>query len=132
MWPPTRASQRHGGVDIVISKVAARISPAVPQAEQVARFVDTNNHGTYRVLKAFMPLVRDGGRLLVVASAFGTLRNLPPHLHGHFDVARATPEEIEGVMDEYARLVETGQDGRYGWPEWMNVPSTIGQVAAIA
>jgi carbonyl reductase 1 len=42
--------------------------------------VETNNFGTTRILRAFEPILRPGGRLLVVASAFGSLRHLPTHL----------------------------------------------------
>ena len=56
---------RHGGIDIVIQNAAARITKDVPQAEQVARFVDTNNHGTFRVIEAFVPLLRDNARFIV-------------------------------------------------------------------
>src|SRR6185503_8877575 len=61
-------AREHGGVDVVISNAAARISPEVPASRQVAMFVDTNNHGTHRMLKAFVPLLRDGARFVVVAS----------------------------------------------------------------
>src|SRR5438128_672071 len=55
-------AQRHGGVDIVISNAAARISREVPSEQQVRTFVDTNNHGTVRMIKEFVPLLRDGAR----------------------------------------------------------------------
>lgn len=55
-----------------ISNAAARMTKAAPPASEVRTFVDTNNHGTHRVLRAFAPLSRDGGRLLVVASSFGS------------------------------------------------------------
>ncbi|MBA3554439.1 MAG: SDR family NAD(P)-dependent oxidoreductase [Gemmatimonadales bacterium] len=51
---------RHGGIDLVISNAAARIDPATPQAAQVRGFVDTNNHGTTRLMRALGPLLRDG------------------------------------------------------------------------
>jgi len=61
-------AQRHGGVDIVISNAAARISREVPSEQQVRTFVDTNNHGTIRMIRAFVPLLRNGSRFIVVAS----------------------------------------------------------------
>ncbi|MER6346271.1 SDR family NAD(P)-dependent oxidoreductase [Streptomyces sp. NPDC001595] len=123
--------ERHGGVDVVISNAAARISPGVPFAEQVDEFVDTNNHGTYRMIKAFVPLLNDGARFLVVASSFGTLRSLSPKLHDRFDEATATPESVESALDEYAALVREGRAEAAGWPEWINIPSKVGQVAAV-
>jgi carbonyl reductase 1 len=122
---------RHGGVDIVISNAAARISRERSQAEQVRVFIDTNNHGTYRMIRSFGPILRDGGRFTVVASGFGSLRNLAPQLHQRFDVATRTLEDIERAMDDYVSLVESGQAQAQGWPEWINVPSKVAQVASM-
>lgn len=122
---------RHGGVDIVISNAAARISRNLSQAEQVALFVNTNNHGTFRMIRAFGPMLRDNARLLVIASAFGSLRNLSPSLHGEFDVTTRSLEDIERLMDDYVHLVEAGQAEAHQWPEWINVPSKVAQVASI-
>jgi carbonyl reductase 1 len=121
---------RHGGVDIVICNAAARIVRDVPQSGQVRQFIDTNNHGTYRMIRAFGPLLKDQSRFLVVASSFGSLRNLPASLHAEFDVATRTLEDIERTMDEYAALVEAGRAKEREWPDWINVPSKIGQVAS--
>lgn len=122
---------RHGGVDIVISNAAARISKERPQAEQVAQFVDTNNHGTYRMIRAFSPLLRENARFVAVASGFGSLRHLPPSLHPAFDIATKSLEDIEALMDHYVHLVATGQAQAHGWPEWINIPSKVAQVASI-
>lgn len=121
----------HGGVDIVIQNAAARISPGRSNADQVAEFVDTNNHGTTRVIEAFRPLLNDGARFLVVASSFGSLRNLPHGLHGLFDTERITLGEVDEVMAEYVRLVESGRAAEAGWPDWINIPSKVAQVASL-
>lgn len=121
----------HGGVDVVLSNAAARIAKDVPQRDQVEAFVDTNNHGTYRVLKAFTPLLKEGARLVVVASSFGSLRHLDPALHGNFNVDVMSLEDVERVMDKYASVVESGEAEAQGWPEWINIPSKIGQVASV-
>ena len=121
----------HGGVDIVISNAAARISPDQPQDKQVAHFVNTNNHGTFRMIRAFGSMLNDNARFLVVASGFGSLRNLSPALHSQFDITTRSLEEIEQVMDHYVQLVEAGQDKAHSWPEWINIPSKVAQVASV-
>jgi len=121
---------QHGGVDIVISNAAARISRDVAQSEQVETFVNTNNHGTFRMIGAFGPMLRDNARFLVVASAFGTLRNLSPNLHEKFDVTTRSLEDIERLMDDYVHLVEAGQAEEHHWTEWINTPSKVAQVAS--
>lgn len=123
-------SSRHDGIDVVISNAAARIAKDVSAASQVEEFINTNNHGTYRMLNAFIPMLRQHGRFVVVASSFGTLRNLPVQLHDRFDVGAASLDDIESVMNDYVSAVQDGTSASLGWPEWINIPSKIGQVAS--
>lgn len=123
--------EQHGGIDVLISNAAARIVPHIPSSEQITDFVNTNNHGTVRILRAFAPLLNDGSRLLIVASAFGSLRHLPVHLHHYFPDATMSLQDVETVMDAYAQAVREGTAKREGWPDWINIPSKIGQVAAM-
>lgn len=122
---------RHGGVDVVISNAAQRISKDVPAPDQVATFVNTNNHGTRRMIGAFVPLLRDNARFIVVASSFGSLRNLDARLHPKFDGLDLTLDAVEQAMDEYVEAVRSGGAAAAGWPDWINIPSKIGQVAAV-
>src|SRR5262245_17583748 len=45
----------HGGIDIVISNAGARMSPDKAPAEEVDTLAETSNHGTTRMLRAFLP-----------------------------------------------------------------------------
>jgi carbonyl reductase 1 len=92
--------------------------------------VNTNNHGTYRMIRAFGPLLKEQSRFLVVASGFGSLKNLPVNLHPRFDTRTKSLEDIEQIMDRYVELVETEQAQTQGWPEWINIPSKVAQVAS--
>jgi NAD(P)-dependent dehydrogenase (short-subunit alcohol dehydrogenase family) len=116
-----------GEVDIVFSNAAARIDPDTPPAELVGPFVDTNNLGTTRMLRAFHPRLRPGGRLLVVASALGSLRRIPEPLRARFEPA--TLDDIDATMLAWRDAVIEGR--AEGWPEWINIPSKVGQVAAV-
>lgn len=122
---------QHGRIDVLISNAAARIVPDIAPSQQVATFISTNNHGTHRMLRSFAPLLNDGGRLLVIASSFGSLQHLPIHLRDQFDDASMTLNDIETVMDAYVHAVQVGTAEQDGWPEWINIPSKIGQVAAM-
>lgn len=123
--------QRHGGVDIVFSNAAARLIPDTPWTELIGPFVDTNNLGTTRMLRAFAPILRPGGRLLVVASDFGTLNNLPAALHARFDTDTMTLDDVDAVMLAWRDAVLNGTAGADGWPDWINIPSKVGQLAAV-
>ncbi|MEM7043224.1 MAG: SDR family NAD(P)-dependent oxidoreductase [Pseudomonadota bacterium] len=120
---------RHGGLDIVASNAAARITKERSQSEQVRAFVETNNHGSCRLLKRLMPFLRPGARYAIIASSFGRLSNLPPHLHPMFDTERLSLDDIEVSMDTYVEAMENGSATTDGWPDWINIPSKIGQVA---
>ena len=119
--------ERHGGVDIVLSNAAARISPDLSNDEQIRSFVDTNNLGAHRMIRAFGPVLNDGARFVVVASSFGSLRHLLARLRPGF----GTLEQIEATLDSYVELVENGRAEEAGWPSWINIPSKVGQVAAV-
>jgi NAD(P)-dependent dehydrogenase (short-subunit alcohol dehydrogenase family) len=122
---------RHGGVDIVFSNAAARLTPGTSSAESVSPFVDTNNLGATRLLRAFDPVLRPGGRLLVVASDFGALRRLPAQLHERFDTDAMTLDDVDATMLAWCSAVVEGRATAEGWPEWINIPSKVGQVAAV-
>ncbi len=120
---------KHGGVDIVASNAAARISKELPQSDQVRAFVATNNHGSRALFGSLQPLLKRDARYVMVASSFGQLRNLPPHLHTFFDTDTLSLDDIECAMDRYVDAMETGSANKEGWPAWINIPSKIGQVA---
>jgi carbonyl reductase 1 len=124
-------ADRHGGVDFVDSNATAAISPGVPSAEQVDDLINTNNLGATRMICSFGPLLRPGGRLVVTASDFGTLASLPAHLHSRFDTETMSLGDLDQSMRDYADAVRCGAAAGQGWPEWINIPSKIGQVAAV-
>jgi NAD(P)-dependent dehydrogenase (short-subunit alcohol dehydrogenase family) len=121
----------HGGVDILFSNAAARLIPDTPWTAMIEEFVDTNNLGTTRVLRNFSPALRAGGRLIVVASEFGRLRYLPANLHTKFDMATMSMDDLDAVMVAWRDTVLHGTATAEGWPDWINIPSKVGQVAAV-
>lgn len=122
-------SKEHGGVDIVLSNAAARRTPDRPEAEQIRTFVDTNNGGTRRMIDAFGPILNDGARFVVVASAFGSLYWLPPSLHGRFDTDSMSLDDVDALLATFVDQVEAGAAG--DWPDDPNIVSKIGQVASM-
>ena len=121
----------HGSVDIVFSNAAARLTPATPWSELVGPFVDTNNLGATNTLRAFGPLLRPSGRLLVVASSYGSLRELPAHLHSRFDTDVMTLDDVDARIIGWRDAVIAGRAAEEGWPDWVNIASKVGQVASV-
>ena len=119
----------YGGVDIVISNAIAPLTPDRTQAEQADQFIAVANGGTESVLRAFAPVLRPGGRLLVVASSLGTLDQLDPKLHALFD--GPSFDQIVQTVEDWRQAIHAGTAADQGWPEWINTPSKVGQVAAV-
>lgn len=119
-----------GTVDIFISNASARMTPDRTPADQIDLVIETNNLGAVRALRAVPPALAPGGRLLVVASSFGTLGHLDPRLRRLFDRARSL-DDIEAVLAAWRAAVHDGTAEQAGWPHWINVPSKIAQVAAV-
>src|SRR3954453_1663141 len=122
--------ERHGGADIVVNNAVMRIGPDDDPRAIVDPYTEVNNFGTTRVLRAFAPLLRDNGRLIVVASSFGTLRHLAPVLHHRFD-GLSSLDEVDKQVAAWRDAVRDGSARGGPWPGFVNIPSKIGQVAAV-
>jgi NAD(P)-dependent dehydrogenase (short-subunit alcohol dehydrogenase family) len=123
-------ADRHGGVDIVLSNHYSRVDPDDDPAEVVDRYVAVNNLGTTHVLRSFAPLLRDGGRLLVVASRAGSLRALAPALHDRFEGLESLAD-VDAAVRAWRDAVRMRKAAGEAWPAWINIPSKVGQVAAV-
>jgi NAD(P)-dependent dehydrogenase (short-subunit alcohol dehydrogenase family) len=124
-----RLAAELGGVDFVVSNAVGPLEPGKEPVEQVDEFVDVANLGAQYMLRAFGPILRPGGRLIVVASSLGTLEQLPAALWSRFD--GASLEDVEKVVEEWRTAVHDGTATDQGWPEWINLPSKVAQVAAV-
>lgn len=120
---------KHGGLDIIISNAAARMSKNKSQSEQVKSFIETNNFGLYKIIMAFNPLLKNNATFITIASSFGSLRYLDPSLYSYFDVDNMHLEDINNSMSVYVEDVENGLEEQKKWGNWINIPSKIGQVA---
>jgi NAD(P)-dependent dehydrogenase (short-subunit alcohol dehydrogenase family) len=122
--------RRHGGVDVVFNNAVMRVGPDDDPRAIIDDYAQVNNFGTTRVLRAFAPLLRDGGRLIVVASSLGSLRFLAPVLHPHFD-GLSSLDEVDAATGDWCDQVRDGRARAGAWPGFVNIPSKIAQVAAV-
>ena len=124
-----RLERRHGGVDIVFGNAVMRVGPDDDPRAIVEDYAEVNNFGTTRLLRAVAPLLRDGGRFLVVASSFGTLNHLAPALHNRFGLSSL--DEVDRQVAAWRDAVADGSARGGDWPGFVNIPSKIAQVAAV-
>jgi carbonyl reductase 1 len=120
-----------GEVDIVFSNATARMSPDADPAVEVDAVAATNNFATTHMLRAFAPRLRRGGRLVIVASALGTLDKLDPRVASRFAAAVATLDAVDAVVADWRQAVHDGRAVEEGYGAWLNIPSKVAQVAAV-
>jgi carbonyl reductase 1 len=121
-----------GEVDIVFSNATARMSPDADPADEVDAIAETSNLATTSVLRAFAPRIRPGGRLVIVASALGTLDKLDERIAGRFaDAAEADLDAVDELVADWRDAVHDGRADQEGYGRWLNIPSKVAQVAAV-
>jgi carbonyl reductase 1 len=120
-----------GEIDIVFSNATSRVSPDDDPADQVDAVAETSNVATTRMLRAFAPRLRAGGRLIVVASALGTLDKLDPRVAGRFAAAATSLDAVDALVEEWRHAVHDRRAEEEGFGTWLNIPSKVAQVAAI-
>jgi beta-glucosidase len=120
-----------GEVDIVFSNATARISPDADPVDEVDAVAETSNLATTRMLRAFAPRLRRGGRLIIVASALGTLDKLDDRVAGRFADAAENLDAVDSLVAEWRQAVHDGRADDEGYGTWLNVPSKVAQVAAV-
>jgi carbonyl reductase 1 len=121
-----------GEVDIVFSNATARMRPDRDPAEEVDAVAETSNLATTDMLRAFAPRLRPGGRLIVVASALGTLDKLDDRVAGRFAAAAADDlDAVDELVAQWRRAVHERRAEDEGYGAWLNIPSKVAQVAAV-
>jgi NAD(P)-dependent dehydrogenase (short-subunit alcohol dehydrogenase family) len=122
-----------GTVDIVFSNATARMSPDADPTDEVDAVAETSNLATTRMLRAFAPRLQPGGRLIVVASALGTLDKLDGRVAGRFAsvAAEGNLGAVDALVADWRAAVHAGRAEDEGYGAWLNIPSKVAQVAAV-
>ncbi len=121
-----------GEVDIIFSNATSRMSPQADPEDEVDAVAETSNLATTRILRAFAPRLRRGGRLVIVASALGTLDKLDERIRGRFAaVAEQDLDAVDALIADWRRAVHDSRAVTEGYGSWLNIPSKVAQVAAV-
>lgn len=120
-----------GEIDIVFSNATSRMSPDDDPADQVDAVAATNNVATSSMLRAFAPRLKPGGRLMVVASALGTLDKIDERVRPRFAAAAASLDSVDELVTDWRDAVHAGRAEQEGFGTWLNIPSKAAQVAAV-
>lgn len=86
-----------------------------------------NYYGLGAVTRAVLPLVRDGGRVVNIASMIGKLNKYSPEVTSAFREAR-TEDDVSALMERYSKAVHAGTHERDGWPSSAYAVSKAGAI----
>lgn len=75
-----------------------------------------NFFGALHVTEALVPLISEGGRIVMVASGMGELHAYSPGVRARFADPKLTRDDLVALVDEFVGGVEAGTHGRSGWP----------------
>ncbi len=85
--------------------------------ERVARrTIDTNFYGPMRLTEALLPLIPDGGTIVLVSSGAGELSILSPALRRRFSDPGLTQDGLLELVESFVDAVRRGRHSQEGWP----------------
>lgn len=109
--------------------MAYKVASTAPFIEQATNTVRTNFTGTLNVTRALLPLVRPGGRIVMVSSTAGRLSMLKPQLQEQFSSPSLTEQQLVSLMDQFIQDVAAGVHQAKGWPSNSYGMSKVGMTA---
>jgi NAD(P)-dependent dehydrogenase (short-subunit alcohol dehydrogenase family) len=85
-------------------------------AEVARRTLEVNFFGALRVTDALLPLIRDGGTIVMVSSGMGEVSAFAPRLAERFLSPSLTKDDLVEMVRSFQRDVERGRHEAAGWP----------------
>lgn len=107
-------AKRLGPVGALVNN--AGISMRGFDSEVVRGTLAVNFFGALHVTQAVLPLVQDGGNVVMVSSGMGELSAYSPALRERFSSESLDLEGLVALTAEFASAVASGQHTARGWP----------------
>ena len=122
--------RREGAVlDVLVNN--AGISMRGFDAEVARRTLEVNFFGAMRVTDALLPLVRDGGDVVMVSSGMGELSCVSPALRAKLADPELDRAGLVALMRSFVAAVARGEHERAGWPSSAYSVSKVGLNALV-
>jgi len=114
----------HGGVDVLVNN--AGIAMDGFNAEVARATIETNYFGSLHVTSHLLPLLRKGGRIVMVSSGVADRSRLGARLRARFMAKDMTLDELSSRMRAFVAAVARGDHEAEGWPSSAYCVSKIG------
>jgi carbonyl reductase 1 len=108
------------GIDAIVHNAgfAFKTDATEPFGVQADKTTTINYFNTKHAAQAFMPVVRDGGRVVFVASRAGYLNIIKSEeLRSRFIRKGATQADIDELVKNFVSLAKEGKHRANGWPD---------------
>ncbi|RAL07192.1 NAD(P)-binding protein, partial [Aspergillus homomorphus CBS 101889] len=112
----TRIGHEHQGCDILINEAGSNTSRRTSLPPSVSETLDVNYRGTLNVCQAFIPIMRQGSRIISVSSQSGQLKYFHPRLRARFLKEDLPMEGLDASLDEYSHSATQATATASGWP----------------
>ena len=106
-------SNHPDGIDIVINNAAMAMQDF--NSEVVKETFGCNYYGTLEAIRAFLPLIRDDGRLVNVSSVAGSLSKYSTEVATRFRETRSV-SDVTKIMEDFTAAVSAGKEKEQGYP----------------
>lgn len=106
--------ERNVQLDILINNAGVALDGF--NAGVARQTIDANFLGAMNVTDALLPLIRDGGTVVMVSSMMGEVSAVSRELQRRFMSDTLTRKELLALAEEFVRDVRDGKHTQRGWP----------------
>jgi len=117
------------GLDVVVHNAGVSLDGF--DADVARRTLDTNLFGPMRLHDALLPLVRAGGRIVMVSSGMGSISSVRSPLRERILDPGLDRAALVEIFESFVRGVGDGSYGKQGWPSNAYSVSKIGLNALV-
>jgi NAD(P)-dependent dehydrogenase (short-subunit alcohol dehydrogenase family) len=101
-------------IDVLVNNAAVALDGF--NAEVARKTIDANVYGPLDVTDALLPLIPDGGTIVMVSSGVGELSGMPPRLRAEFASPNLTRDDLRDLVEAFVDAVGRGRYREAGWP----------------
>eukprot|EP00747_Dinoflagellata_sp_TGD_P022672 gnl/TRDRNA2_/TRDRNA2_129267_c0_seq1.p1 gnl/TRDRNA2_/TRDRNA2_129267_c0~~gnl/TRDRNA2_/TRDRNA2_129267_c0_seq1.p1 ORF type:complete len:338 (+),score=43.68 gnl/TRDRNA2_/TRDRNA2_129267_c0_seq1:143-1015(+) len=112
-------SKTYGGLDVLVNNagLAFPLQDTTPFSSQARQTIDVNYYGTKRMLQAFQPLLRPGGRCIGISSRSGQLseKSWSKATMDRLLTAESL-DQLDAIAEEFVAAAASGKHRDEGFP----------------
>nr|XP_054767991.1 carbonyl reductase [NADPH] 1-like [Lytechinus pictus] len=120
-------ANQDGGLDILVNNAGIIFNDDTPKEIQAEKTIQTNYFAVRNVTNAFLPTIRNGGRIVHIASLVAPMAfyKMSDEMQDRFRNVN-TDQGISDLMQDYVDSVKSGKTVQIGFADWSYGTSKLG------